>query len=748
MQSMNANFAIPLPMASGPGVARDFNVAYVLSVIRRGWRWPLTGLLVGAIAGLTFLALYPSQYKSSARILIDQSVNRYLQANKIIDEPMLDMGEAGSQIYILTSESIIVPVVRSLNLARDPEFVGPLEPVDTEERWNFKTAIQAIQDLAGFGRVATDASEEMLERRAVEAVLKRLTVQREDVQNVISVTFASESSEKSSEIANAIADKYLEVTKDSKSQSTKLASQVLAERLVELKQQATDAERLLQEFKVAHDLTAIGLAADTDQFSTLNKQLTLARAAVAEAKARLDLFQEPRKSGDEVAQVTDNSVILSLRTQYFDYAAKLSELESRVGKKHGAVNTVKRRMDEIRSAIDVEKLRIAESYASEYQLAKARSDELASALSQMSSGVASAEADSQARAKMSELESAAQTLRGSYNDVLLRFNAIGKNDEAFAQNTRIITRAAPPLQKASSKGLMILGGSLALGLVLGVGAAVGRELLSGVIRTPSQIKEITKAYCAILPIADAAGSFGLGTESGQGGLLEEHVLDAPFSRFAEAFRNVRVVLLARQEPSRGNVICIVSAVAKEGKTTVATNLGALMASSSSQRVLVIDGDLHRRSLTSKLAPNARKGLLEALEDPDQLASLVVKRERSGIDVLPCPLASRLPNAAELLGSRQMETLIEFAREKYDFIIIEAPPIMSVVDVKVIERHVDQFVFVVEWGFTEQRLVQEALLEADGVDERLACVILNKVDPKVLKSIEAYKGPRLGEYYAG
>lgn len=96
----------------------------------------------------------------------------------------------------------------------------------------------------------------------------------------------------------------------------------------------------------------------------------------------------------------------------------------------------------------------------------------------------------------------------------------------------------------------------------------------------------------------------------------------------------------------------------------------------------------------------------------------------------------------------MEQLLTAARKIYDYIIVEIPPIMSVVDVMMIERFIDRFIFVVEWGQTSRSLVQEALSEAEVIRERLIGVVLNKADPVALKSIEAYKGGRFGDYYEG
>jgi succinoglycan biosynthesis transport protein ExoP len=228
--------------------------------------------------------------------------------------------------------------------------------------------------------------------------------------------------------------------------------------------------------------------------------------------------------------------------------------------------------------------------------------------------------------------------------------------------------------------------------------------------------------------------------------LEEFVLDAPYSRFTETIRNVKALVTAAQQAHSAKVIGVVSSVSKEGKTTIAANLAALMVATSGARTLIIDGDLHLRLLTAKLAPDAREGVIEALADPSRLAMLVSKKERSGLDVLPCVLSTRIHNAAELLGSPPMEQLLNVARKSYDYIIIEIPPIMSVVDVKVIERFIDRFIFVVEWGQTRRKLVLEALSEAQMIRERLLVMVLNKVDPGALRDIEAYKGDRFESYY--
>jgi succinoglycan biosynthesis transport protein ExoP len=734
--------------------APAFSVKDVLRTLRRAWHFPAIGFLIGVIVAVSYVMVVPKLYKSTTRILVDRSMNRYLQTNKIADEPTFDQTELESQIHILLSESIVVPVVRSLDLAHDPEFVGPPKGLPARILWSIgrlSSIVKQAMGLNGDTGPAVD-SEFLLERTAVEALLKRLSVTREDVATVIIVTVEAGDPNKAADIANALADAYLASNVEAKSKSTKIARQWLQERLTKLRTQAAEAEWELQSYKTANNIVNSDKgdkgSPNADQLSSMRTQLANARMAMTDAKARLERIRETIGEDNPSATVTDaltNSVIVKLRSQYMTLAAKVAELEPREGAGHIAVVNLHRQMDDLRALIRAEEQRIAGTYASEYEIAKARETELAAIVAQL---VTEAKTNSQAQVNMRELESSAETLRTLYNSFLQKFKEIdGQSGGIPVQDARVITRAEPPLQTSSSKkAVAVLAGSILLGLFLGAGAAIAREWLADVLRTPSAVEQVTDVPCVILPnVSQERGRKLIG---GRSNLMEDFVLDSPHSRFTETLRAIKAMIhsAALKYGDDVKVIGIVSSVSKEGKTTIAANLAALMIASSGARTLLIDGDLHKRFLTAKLAPDAREGLLEALAAPDRLHELVTKKERSGVDVLPCVLSERITNAAELLGSREMGELLAVARKRYDYIIIEIAPIMSVVDIKMIERFVDRFIFVIEWGRSTRNLVAEALSEVQMIRERLIGVVLNKVDPLELRRIESYKGNRVGDYY--
>ena len=725
----------------------SIGVTDILETLRRSWRFPVFGFVIGLVLGAAYLVTAANPYKSTARVLVDRSMSRYLQTNKIVDQPTFDESEISSQQYVMTSDSVILPVVRSLGLTRDSEFVGQPKMGGARIFDYLRNLTGSLASSFGMRGAAAEDPEASLERSAVEAVSKRLTAAREDIANVINVSFESEDRNKAAEIANAIADSYVVTTMTAKLDATKVASKWLQDRLIELKKQAENADRLLQDFKTKNNLKTNG--SGPEERANLAIQLANAQIATAEAKSRLDRIRQ--KTGDEITTMTNidgrnnnakagmispgelfsltNNELIRLRAQYRDLSARSADIESHVGPGHPVSQKFRRQANDIKIAIKAEEQRIADSYTNEYQVAKARETEIAA-------NVASLQGGTTAGSQLRELESSAEALHKVYDNTLQKYKEVNtiETETIPLQSARVIARAVPALQKKSKKGWIALAGGMMLGLFMGTCAAVGREWVADVLRTSKAVEQVTGNKCVVLPLTKTTSP------------IEEFVLDEPYSRFAEALRKVKSLIDINKRVHGAKVIGVLSSLPKEGRTTVSANLAALMAEASGARTLLIDGDLHVRGLSSALVPDAREGLLEALENPIQLPRLISRRQRSGVHVLPCVASGRIPNSAELLGSPMMAQLLALARKSYDHIIIEIAPVMSVVDVAMIERFVDQFVFVVEWGETKRSVVLEALVDASPARDRLTCMILNKADLVAIQKIESYKGINAGVYY--
>jgi polysaccharide biosynthesis transport protein len=710
-------------------------IADLFGIARRGWLYIIAGTIFGLVCALVILSTMPPVYKASSRIAFEKTLPRYMQTNKVSNEPIIDDYDTLGQTYVISSENVLLQAIRSLSLANDPNFVGGKDSQTLGSR--VRGLLRNMAEALGYSQPVENQSNDP-EKIALGNLVRDLTVSREDVASVISVAFSSNDPAKAAAIVNAIVDNYVNDTIAGKMKSTNVAGKVVQERVEELKQQAKDAERAVLEYKMANNLVGTGTTTlSGEQLATLQTHMTNARVAMAEAKARMErIARDPDASA---LFAPDNELISRLRSELLDLSVRAKDIEGRVGKDHLAVVKVRKRMEEVREAIATEQKRVAGSFSKNYELARAQYDELAAAMSRT---MGEEGANSDAKARMRELESAAETLRSLYNQAVQQFSQMYRVEAqpAITPDVRVLMRASPPTQTETSKKrwLIIAGGSI-FGFLLGSAIVLARNFPFGVFRTSQQVTQATGLPCAVLPEltgADEQASLRTG----------DYVVDWPYSRFSQTLRSIWATINVAQRESGSKVVCVVSSNPGEGKTTVAINLAAHFGLQSNTRVLVIDADFHRQSLSNRIAPDATAGLREALEEPTALAKFVVRKERLNLDVLPCPAFDRLTNAAELLGTVGMEQLIEVARQTYDLVIIEAPPMAAVVDYKMIARHCSGFIFVVQWGTTSQRLVRECLSDASAIMDRVLCVVLNKVDPTALRSIEHYKGDGFQNYY--
>ncbi len=498
----------------------------VLFALRRSWMYPVLGCLIGLTLAAFYISTVPSLYQSTATILVDRGVHRYLQTNKLITEPIFDHMDLATPVHFLTSESWVVPLVRSLNLMDDPEFVGPSNAIGPNASW--KSILRPF--IAGESKTSSPAAsnDAGLERIAVDVFLKRLTVYRADVANVITVTFASEDAKKAATVANAIADTYVAANQEARTTSLKVANQLLQERLVELKDQALEADQALQNYKVANNLVTSGEKGlpifDQLMSELLNVtgELTRTRLASAEAKERLDRIRSTNDASEipGATNLPPESIIHKLRAEFLQLAAKQTEIGPRVAAGHNALLKIQERMEVLRNLIRAEGERLAES---DYENAKVRERELSANVERL---IAGAKTRTLAQVSMRDLESASESARTLYVSLLQKFQEISAAhaQEIGIQDVRVVTRATPPLHKSSRKSILVLGGSLALGLFLGAGAAVAKEWAAAVFRTPEMVTQVTGIHSVVLPLAGPNRKRpGSSLESEAGG--EEFVLD-------------------------------------------------------------------------------------------------------------------------------------------------------------------------------------------------------------------------------
>jgi protein-tyrosine kinase len=201
---------------------------------------------------------------------------------------------------------------------------------------------------------------------------------------------------------------------------------------------------------------------------------------------------------------------------------------------------------------------------------------------------------------------------------------------------------------------------------------------------------------------------------------------------SEQFRRFAATLMQAQREGSLKRLLITSAVPGEGKTLTAVNLALILSESYRRRVLLIDADLRRPSITEALSLKNSEGLSEAIQAIDDMKAPLAQLTDT-LTVLPA--GRRLSNPLSSLTSLKMARLLEEAGDRFDWVIIDTPPLGAAVDASLICPMVDAALLVVRAAHTAHPAIQRAV-DTLGQD-RILGVVLNGVEAGSLADYDSY-----------
>jgi capsular exopolysaccharide synthesis family protein len=198
-------------------------------------------------------------------------------------------------------------------------------------------------------------------------------------------------------------------------------------------------------------------------------------------------------------------------------------------------------------------------------------------------------------------------------------------------------------------------------------------------------------------------------------------ITSPNSTYCEEYRSLRTHVLHKSQKQKLQSIVVASVSPSEGKSVTALNLSWLLAQTDGVRALVIDSDLRMPSLTDYLGIETDKGLSEILSGKAGLKDSIIRLEPSGLHLLPGGEARA--DVAELISGPKFKEILREAKEMFDYVIIDAPPLGIFTDANVLINHADGALLVVRANKTRYSLV-DRVMETIPRD-RMMGVILNQ-----------------------
>jgi polysaccharide biosynthesis transport protein len=691
---------------------------------------------------LSFVYLFttPPRYTATATMVIDTHKVQLLEKQSVVGDNVVDAGTVQTEVEIVKSSRVLQSVLEQLHLSDDPEFTE-----DGGGIFGFLSKFIPVSHAAEAEKTPAD-----LVRQTLASLKANFTAGRVGNTYTIEISFRSLDPAKAVRIANAIADAYISDQLEAKYQVTRRAGVWLQSRIKELRTEVSAAERAVVEFREKNNIVAAaGKLVNEQQLAEVNTQLILAHAGTAEAKARLERMQQVLREPLESASVADalkNEIIVKLRTQYLEFAAREAIWKKKYGSDHLAVINLRTQMTELRHNIEDEMRKISESYQSDYEIARTREEAIGKSLSN------SVAHTSQASVQLLELESNAATYRTLYNNFLQRYMEAAQQESFPISEARIITAATKPFSKSDPKTWLVLLVTGAGGLLLSLGVAAIRETTDRVFRESKQVENLLQMNCLATFPAVRSGSAGDAAPveataksaaatsapryiTARQPILKQ-VISMPLSQFTESMRSVKVALDLNGILKSKKAIGFTSTLPNEGKTTMAANFARLVAHSGSRAVLV-DADLRKPSLSRLLTPDAKVGLVDVLAEKCSFADVQWVDPETGLTFIPTGITSKIIHSSELLGSDKMKDLVERLNDSFDYVILDLSPLSPIVDVRMTTQYIDSYVFVVEWGRTKIQSVMRAISAAREIQDRILGVVLNKADQRVLGRYDSY-----------
>jgi uncharacterized protein involved in exopolysaccharide biosynthesis/Mrp family chromosome partitioning ATPase len=518
-----------------------------------------------------------------------------------------------SQARVIASDNVLRRVVATEGLDHDPEFMrGALA-----QQYGALAALNELQ--------------------------KHVQVKRSERTYVVDVSVTSEDPAKAARIANAIAQTYLTEQTEVRSNAARQISQSLTGRLKELQNRVRDAEQKVEAYKASHNIVgANGELVNEQQLTNLNTQLSLARARTSEAKARLDQVESVLHSKTPIGafpEAVQSQTISMLRSQYAEIMRRDAEQKSSLGERHPAVIEIEAQGARLQKLIEDEVNRIAQSDSAEYERAKADEDMLSRQVDALKNTAVST---NESLVGLRELERDVQASRAVYESFLVRSRETGEQEQVDTKNIRIISKADRPIYRSSPPPSLIVGLAAALlGFASGVGIVIMQGSAEDAVPRPAKPRSKTPAnfgrlgafakklweapeppraitVLATLPNVDIA--FGL------------DAVEDPHSRFAREIQKVYEAVRSSHKKRGNPSVLVVAADDEDDTASVALMLAA--AAAATQRVLLIDTDLKRRTLSAIDADEGEAGLVDVAIGRLELSDVIVRDHDTNINLLP------------------------------------------------------------------------------------------------------------------
>jgi capsular exopolysaccharide synthesis family protein len=712
------------------------------------------GVCLGVAAILSFIQT--PQYQAVARILIEEQGSNKFNLQDFLNSPAGGANDFlgtyfNTQLRIIQSRALAERVVKKKNLASRPEFQAP-----SGGRRSLLAMVKYVVTFrwlkskpGGQAPAEAGAMSEEADVLAAGIFLKKLAVYPVPETRLVDVTFTSLNASFAAEVVNDLAKEYIDYTIESRSEATQQTSDFINDTLALKRGELSAKEQQLQRYAKEKKILPLN---EKDQ--AMISQYGSAAAALNSAEvARVVAFskyQELKSLQTDISlQNVADPTIQKIRADYLQTKAEYDQKTSTLfTPSHPDMIQLKARVDSLKNQLDSEIKKAVDAAYSQYAQALDTENRLKQLRDAKQSEVNQQNSDSLyysslntevdgLKKMISELTSSQQTTQVSTMLSGLK-----------TSNIKIIDRALVPEKPSSPNVKRNLIVAFLLGLMGGVGLAFIAHFLDNTVKNPEVLDKLTGLpSLGMIPHFSPNGTDGrtayatvygdtaaLSAEAAR--VSEVELINHLFPKIsiAEDYRTVRTsILFSRVDPEH-KIFAFTSTQPQEGKSATVSNI-AISFAQMGERVLAIDADLRKPRLHKIFQVRNGIGLSDVLTGRCGLEEAVQKTPVAHFSLLPS--GPHPPNPAELLNSKRMKELLAAVRDRFDYIFIDLPPVLAVIDPLIVAALADMTIIVLKTGKTTRKPLLRTIEELRKAKARVAGVIFNDAEVKKTGAYSPY-----------
>ncbi|MBI1787573.1 MAG: polysaccharide biosynthesis tyrosine autokinase [Acidobacteria bacterium] len=682
-------------------------LSHYLWIVKRR-RWTILAFVALSVVATLIVSLRVQPvYESTATVDIDRQMPTGVIGQEALRSTTNDADQfLSTQIKLIQSDSVLRPVARKYRLLDVERGTGAAE--------------------AGGGRAAE-----------APVVLKRLKVERPRNTYLIYIGYRSTDPKLAAEVANAVAQSYVEHTFNIRYRSSAGLSAFMERQLEELKAKFERSSAALLKFE--RELNVINPEEKTSIISSRLLQLNTEYTGAQGDRVRKEAAHNSVKQGSiEAAQVSSQGDLLRrLQERVNEAQARFAEVREHYGANHPEYRKAFAQSAEAARLLQQTRESTARRVEVEYREAVSRETMLRQAVAEQK-----AEFD-RLNARSFEYQTLKREAEGDkklYEELVRKIKEAGINASFQNSSIRIADTARPAVIAVFPSIKLNLLLALVASLLIALAAAISSDLLDDTLRDPEQVaRTLAAEVVGTLPIVKNWRSALPAASGALARLGEGQEPDA--SGYDEAIRTLRNSILLADFDRRLRSLLITSASPGEGKSTIAVRL-ALAHAQQHRRTLLIDGDLRRPSVHRKLGISAASGLSNVvLEGTPWQQALVRLESMPDLDILTAGVVSR--RSSDLL-ERHLLQILEEASLVYDLVILDAPPLLGFAEPLHMATAVDGVVVVGRAGQTSRKAVASVLAALTRLRANVVGLVLNEVHKEMSDSYYYYG--HYGKYY--